>query len=313
MELGFIGLGTMGSGMALNVIKAGHHLTVNDINRDAAGPHLEAGAAWADSAQEVAEASDLVFTSLPGPPEVEAVALGEHGILSGISPGKVYFDLSTNSPTLVRRLHDAFAVHGAHVLDAPVSGGPQGARSGRLAIWVGGDKDVFERCKPVLDAIGDQAFYVGAIGTGSVAKLVHNCTGYILQTALAETFSMGVKAGVEPLALWQAVRQGALGRRQTFDGLAQNYLPGRFDPADFALRLARKDVSLAVEVGREFDVPMRLANLTLAELTEALNRGWGQRDSRAAMLLQEERAGAEVRVPREVLEEVLQKKRGEQS
>lgn len=313
MELGFIGLGTMGSSMALNVIKAGHHLTVNDINRDAAGPHLEAGAAWADSAQEVAEASDLVFTSLPGPPEVEAVALGEHGILSGISPGKVYFDLSTNSPTLVRRLHDAFAVHGAHVLDAPVSGGPQGARSGRLAIWVGGDKDVFERCKPVLDAIGDQAFYVGAIGTGSVAKLVHNCTGYILQTALAETFSMGVKAGVEPLALWQAVRQGALGRRQTFDGLAQNYLPGRFDPADFALRLARKDVSLAVEVGREFDVPMRLANLTLAELTEALNRGWGQRDSRAAMLLQEERAGAEVRVPREVLEEVLQKERGEQS
>ena len=313
MELGFIGLGTMGSSMALNVIKAGHHLTVNDINRDAAGPHLEAGAAWADSAQEVAEASDIVFTSLPGPPEVEAVALGEHGILSGISPGQVYFDLSTNSPTLVRRLHDAFAARGAHVLDAPVSGGPQGARSGRLAIWVGGDKDVFERCKPVLDAIGDQAFYVGAIGTGSVAKLVHNCTGYILQTAIAETFSMGVKAGVEPLALWQAVRQGALGRRQTFDGMAQNYLPGRFDPPDFALRLARKDVSLAVEVGREFDVPMRLANLTMAELTEALNRGWGQRDSRVAMLLQEERAGAEVRVAREVLEEVLQKERGEQS
>ena len=261
--------------------------------------------------RDVAEASDIVFTSLPGPPEVEAVALGEHGILSGISPGQVYFDLSTNSPTLVRRLHDAFAARGAHVLDAPVSGGPQGARSGRLAIWVGGDKDVFERCKPVLDAIGDQAFYVGAIGTGSVAKLVHNCTGYILQTAIAETFSMGVKAGVEPLALWQAVRQGALGRRQTFDGMAQNYLPGRFDPPDFALRLARKDVSLAVEVGREFDVPMRLANLTMAELTEALNRGWGQRDSRVAMLLQEERAGAEVRVAREVLEEVLQKERSQ--
>lgn len=313
MELGFIGLGTMGSGMALNVLKAGHRLTVNDVNRDAAAPHLEAGAVWADSAQEVAEASDIVFTSLPGPPEVEAVALGEHGILPGISPGKVCFDLSTNSPTLVRRLHDAFAARGAHLLDAPVSGGPQGARSGRLAIWVGGDRDVFDRCKPVLDAIGDQTFYVGAIGTGSVAKLVHNCTGYILQTALAETFSMGVKAGVEPLALWQAVRQGALGRRQTFDGLAQNYLPGRFDPPDFALRLARKDVSLAVEVGREFDVPMRLANLTLAELTEALNRGWGRRDSRAAMLLQEERAGVEVRVAREVLEKVLQQERGEQS
>ena len=312
MELGFIGLGTMGSSMALNVLKAGHQLIVNDINRDAAGPHLEAGAVWADSTREVAEASDILFTSLPGPPEVEAVALGERGILPGFSPGKVYFDLSTNSPTLIRRIHDAFTARGAHLLDAPVSGGPEGARSGRLAIWVGGDKTIFERCKPVLDAIGDQAFYVGAIGTGSVAKLVHNCTGYILQTALAETFSMGVKAGVEPLALWQAVRQGALGRRQTFDGLAQNYLPGRFDPPDFALRLARKDVSLAVEVGREFDVPMRLANLTLAELTEALNKGWGQRDSRAAMLLQEERAGVEVRVPQDVLQEVLQKERGGQ-
>ena len=311
MNLGFIGLGTMGSSMALNVLKAGHHLTVNDINRDAAAPHLEAGAVWADNAQDVAEAADIVFSSLPGPPEVEAVALGEHGILSGISAGKVYFDLSTNSPTLVRRVHEAFAAHGAHVLDAPVSGGPLGARTGRLAIWVGGDSEVFERCKPVLDAIGDQAYYVGAIGTGSIAKLVHNCSGYILQTALAETFTMGVKAGVEPLALWQAVRQGALGRRRTFDGLQQNYLPGRFDPPDFALRLARKDVSLAVEVGREFDVPMRLANLTLAELTEALNKGWDQRDSRAAMLLQEERAGVEVRVPRDAIEEVLQVEREE--
>ena len=311
MNLGFIGLGTMGSSMALNVLKAGHRLTVHDINRDAAAPHLEAGAVWADSPCDVAEATDIVFTSLPGPPEVEAVALGEHGILSGISAGKVYFDLSTNSPTLVRRVHEAFAAHGAHVLDAPVSGGPLGARTGRLAIWVGGDSEVFERCKPVLDAIGDQAYYVGDIGTGSIAKLVHNCSGYILQTALAETFTMGVKAGVEPLALWQAVRQGALGRRRTFDGLQQNYLPGRFDPPDFALRLARKDVSLAVEVGKEFDVPMRLANLTLAELTEALNKGWDQRDSRAAMLLQEERAGVEVRVPRDAIEQVLQVERGE--
>ena len=312
MKVGFIGLGTMGASMALNVLKAGHHLTVNDVRRDAAGTHLEAGAVWADSGRDVAEASDILFTSLPGPPEVEAVALGERGILSGISAGKVYFDLSTNSPTRVRHIHDTFAAEGAHVLDAPVSGGPQGARSGLLAIWVGGDKEVFERCKPVLDAIGDQALYVGAIGTGSIAKLVHNCTGYILQTALAETFTMGVKAGVEPLALWQSVRQGALGRRRTFDGLQRNYLPGRFDPPDFALRLARKDVALAVEVGREFDVPMRLANLTLAELTEGLNRGWGQRDSRAAMLLQEERAAVEVRVAREVIDEALRVEQGGQ-
>jgi 3-hydroxyisobutyrate dehydrogenase len=295
----------MGSSMALNTLKGGHELVVHDINRDAVGLHLEAGAAWADTPRQVMELSDVVFTSLPGPPEVQAVALGENGLLHGLRPGKVYFDLSTNSPTLIRHIHDEFAKVGAHVLDAPVSGGPRGARSGRLAIWVGGDRAIYDQYKPVLDAIGDKPYYVGPIGAGSIAKLVHNCTGYILQTALAETFSMGIKAGVDPLVLYQAVRHGALGRRQTFDGLTEHFLPGRFDPPDFALRLARKDVSLAVEVGREFDVPMRLANLTYAELTEALNRGWGQRDSRVAMLLQEERAGIDVHVPPEKIQEIL--------
>jgi 3-hydroxyisobutyrate dehydrogenase-like beta-hydroxyacid dehydrogenase len=305
MRVGFIGLGTMGSSMALNTLKGGHGLIVHDINRDAAAPHLEAGAKWADTPRRVMEASEVVFTSLPGPPEVQAVALGENGLLHGVHPGKVYFDLSTNSPTLIRHIHDVFAKVGAHVLDAPVSGGPRGARSGRLAIWVGGDKAVYDQYKPVLDAIGDKPYYVGPIGAGAIAKLVHNCTGYILQTALAETFSMGIKAGVDPLVLWQAVRHGALGRRQTFDGLTEHFLPGRFDPPDFALRLAHKDVSLAVEVGREFSVPMRLANLALAELTEALNRGWGQRDSRVAMLLQEERSGIDVHVPPEKIQEIL--------
>ncbi|HSF32068.1 MAG TPA: NAD(P)-dependent oxidoreductase [Candidatus Tectomicrobia bacterium] len=305
MKVGFIGLGTMGSSMALNVLRGGHELVVHDINRDAVQLHLEAGAAWADTARQVMEVSEVVFTSLPGPPEVQAVALGENGLVHGLSRGKVYFDLSTNSPTLIRHIHDEFAKVGAHVLDAPVSGGPRGARSGRLAIWVGGDRAIYDRYKPVLDAIGDKPYYVGPIGAGAIAKLVHNCTGYVLQTALAETFSMGIKAGVDPLVLWQAVRHGALGRRQTFDGLTEHFLPGRFDPPDFALRLAHKDVSLAVEVGREFSVPMRLANLALAELTEALNRGWGQRDSRVAMLLQEERAGIDVQVPQQKIQDLL--------
>jgi 3-hydroxyisobutyrate dehydrogenase len=254
----------------------------------------------------VAESADIVFTSLPGPVEVEAVVLGEDGILQGMSAGKVYFDLSTSTPALIRRIHEAGAARGIHVLDAPVSGGPSGARTRNLAIWVGGDRDVYEQCKSVLDAIGDKAYYVGPIGCGAVAKLVHNCAGYIIQCALAEVFTMGVKAGVEPLALWQAVRRGAQGRRGTFEGLAQHLLPGNFDPPDFALRLARKDVDLAVGVGREFDVPMKLATLALQELTEALNRGWGDRDSRSAMLLQEERAGVEVRVPEDILRQVLE-------
>ena len=127
----------------------------------------------------------------------------------------------------------------------------------------------------------------------------------MVQLSLAETFTMGVKAGVDPDALWQAVRHGALGRRRTFDGLTGPYLTKDFDPPRFALALARKDVSLAVEVGREFDVPMRLANLTLQEMTEAINRGWGGQDSRIAMQLQEERAGAEFKIDDARIQEIL--------
>jgi 3-hydroxyisobutyrate dehydrogenase len=170
---------------------------------------------------------------------------------------------------------------------------------------------VFDRCKPVLDAIGDKAYYVGPIGCGAVAKLVHNCAGYMIQCAMAEVFTMGVKAGVEPMALWQAVRKGASGRRGPFEGLAEHLLPGKFDPPDFALRLARKDVDLAVGVGREYDVPMKMATIALQELTEALNRGWAERDSRVAMLLQEERAGVEVRVDEEELRQALEEERGQ--
>jgi len=306
MKVGFIGLGTMGASMASNLQKkGGHDLVVNDVRREAAAPHLAAGAVWADTPCQVAEAAHVVFTSLPGPVEVEAVAIGANGLIEGMRPGGALFDLSTNSPTLVRRLEALFKDKGFHVLDAPVSGGPKGAKSGKLALWVGGDRQVYDRYKPVLDAIGDQPYYVGPIGAGSVAKLVHNCAGYAMQTAFAEVFTMGVKAGVDPLTLWKAVRQGAGGRRRTFDGLADQFLPGTFDPPAFALKLAHKDVSLATALAREVGVPMRLANLTLEELTEALNRGWAQRDSRVAMLLQEERAGVQIAVPAEKLREVL--------
>ena len=309
MKVGFIGLGTMGGSMAYNALDGGNEMVVHDINPVSATRHLEAGAKWADTPREVAEQSEIVFTSLPGPTEVEAVALGEAGIMEGMSAGKVYFDLSTSTPGMIRKIHAEAAARGIDVLDAPVSGGPRGAASRNLAIWVGGDKDVFDRCKPVLDAIGDKAYYVGPIGSGAVAKLVHNCAGYIIQAALAEVFTMGVKAGVEPLALWEAVRKGATGRRGPFEGMAEHLLPGKFDPPDFALKLARKDVDLAVSVGREFDVPMRLANLTLMEMTEAINRGWGDRYSRVAMLLQEERAGVEVRVDEDALNALLEEEK----
>jgi 3-hydroxyisobutyrate dehydrogenase-like beta-hydroxyacid dehydrogenase len=296
MKVGFIGLGTMGNGMAANLQKAGYELVVHDIRRAAAEPYLAKGAVWADTPKALGEQCDVVFTSLPGPPEVEAVALGPNGLLAGMKPDTAYFDLSTNSPTLVRKINAAFAEKNVYMLDAPVSGGPRGAASGRMALWIGGDEQQFHRHKKVLDTIGDAARYIGPIGAGSVAKLVHNCAGYAIQTCLAEVFTMGVKAGVEPLALWEAVRQGAGGRRRTFDALGDHFLPDYYDPPDFALRLAHKDVTLATELAREMKVPMPMANLALAELTSALNRGWDGRDSRVAMNLQKERAGVTIKV-----------------
>jgi 3-hydroxyisobutyrate dehydrogenase len=307
MKIGFIGLGLMGSSMALNARAGGHELTVHDLRRDAAAPHLAAGAKWADTPRLAAEGADVVFTSLPGPREVESVALADAGLLAGMRPGTAWFDLSTNSPSLIRRLHEKFTAKGLHLLDAPVSGGPIGAKTRKLALWVGGDRAVFDRHKPVLDAIGDQAMYIGPIGAGSVAKLVHNCAGYAIQAALAEVFTLGVKGGVEPLALWEAVRQGALGRRRTFDRLADQFLPGSYEPPQFALRLAHKDMTLATELGRELGVPMRVANLALAEMTEAMNRGWAERDSRVSMLLQNERAGVEIAVPKEKIREAQER------
>lgn len=311
MKVGFIGLGTMGASMAANLqtylLKSNHGLVVYDVNRKAGDAHVAKGAIFADSPKALAQQCDVIFASLPGPPEVEAVALGKDGLMAGMKKGAAFFDLSTNSPSLVRKIHALFAEKGLHMLDAPVSGGPNGARSGKLALWIGGEESVYNEHKAFLDAIGDQARYVGPIGAGSVAKLVHNCAGYCINTALAEVFSMGIKGGVEPLALWEAVRGGARGRGRTFDGMVDQFLPGTYEPAQFALKLAHKDMRLATELGRELGVPMRVANMAYAEMTEAMNRGWEKKDSRSPMQLQLERVGLELKVDPKRIKEALER------
>lgn len=296
MKVAFIGLGAMGGPMAANLQAAGHEVRAYDVRRVAAFPH------WCASAGEAAQGCEVVFTSLPGPAEVEQVA---RELKSAMAKGAAWFDLSTNSPKRVRALHDDFLEKGIHVLDAPVSGGPKGAKSGKLAVWVGGDKAVYQRHLALLRAIGDQPLYVGPIGAGTVAKLAHNCASFAVQAALAEIFTLGVKGGVEPLALFRALRQGATGRKRTFDRLPEHFLAGRYDPPDFTVKLAHKDVTLALELAGECGVPMRVGRIALEELAEAMSRGWAERDCRVAMTLQEERAGISVRVPADALSQAL--------
>src|SRR5437867_4367112 len=219
MRIGFIGLDNMGGPMALNVLKAGHAMVVNDVRHELAKPHLAQGARWADTPKAVAQASEVVFTSLPGPREVEAVVLGANGILEGAVRGTLYVDLSTNSATLIRKIHGICAERGVDVLDAPVSGGVPGALS------------------------------KSSFGQGRVLK----------------------------------------------DMIPNTVFPGAFDDVNFALRLLRKDVGLATELGREYHVPMMIAALAEQQLEEALGRGWGDKDSMTFFRLQEERAGVELR------------------
>jgi 3-hydroxyisobutyrate dehydrogenase-like beta-hydroxyacid dehydrogenase len=306
MKIGFIGLGAMGGHMAANLHRAGHELRVHDTCREAAAALIARGAVWADGPAAAASGVEVLFTCLPGPAEVEAVALGDRGLLGAMEVGSVWFDLTTNAPELVRRLSATFAAHGIHMLDAPVSGGPKGAQLRRLALWVGGDAAIFEQYASVLKAMGDEPLYVGPIGAGSVAKLVHNTANIAVQMALAEAFTLGVKAGVDPLVLFRALRQGTTGRSRTFDRLAEQFLPGIYDPPAFALRLAHKDMSLAIALARSNDVPMHMADIAMHEMTEAMQRGWGERDARIAMTLQEERAKVSVRVPLDDLRDVLE-------
>ena len=299
MRIGFIGLGNMGGPMALNLTKAeGNEVCVFDVRREAAAPHLEAGAKWADSPRALAAQSDLVMTSLPGPPEVEEVMFGEGGIAQGIRPGSVYVDLSTNAPSTVRRIAGALKEKGMDMLDAPVSGGAVGAKAANLAIMVGGDEAVFRHVLPILEIIGakDQIIHVGAIGAGNVAKLAHNQLCMVTSAAIAEAFTMAVKAGIAPEALFKVVSGGAFGRGMLLQGLPAVVFKGNFDrPPTFALKLARKDLALATELGREFNVPMPLAAVVEQELTEAVARGLGDKDGIVAFSLQEERAGVKVR------------------
>jgi 3-hydroxyisobutyrate dehydrogenase len=291
MKIGFIGLGAMGRPMAASLQRAGHELQVYDL-RPVDGFTMKSSIAGAT------QGCELLFTSLPGPAEVQAVA-------PQIKSALTWFDLSTNSPATVRRIHQDVAARGIHFLDAPVSGGPTGAQSGKLAIWVGGDAEAYRKYESVLKQIGDQPYYVGPIGAGSVAKLAHNAASFTIQAALAEIFTLGVKAGVEPVALLKALRQGATGRKRTFDRLPEFFLTGVYDPPAFTVRLAHKDVALALELAKECGVPMKVGQIALDELSEAMRRGWSERDCRVAMTLQEERAKVTVQVPRDRLKNVL--------
>src|SRR3989441_11195467 len=200
MRIGFIGLGNMGGPMALNLIKAGHALVVHDVRSELAKAYLERGAKAADNPRGAAQGAELILTSLPGPAEVESVALGERGVIHGAAKNAVYADLSTGSPRVMRTIHAAFKEKGIHVLGAPVRGGGGGAQRGTVQMVVGGGGAVFQHLKTVVGALGGKEAFMGEMGCGTIAKLVHNMIRICTRQVVAEAFTLGGQAGGRPEA-----------------------------------------------------------------------------------------------------------------
>lgn len=292
MKIGFIGIGQMGVHMAGKIQGAGHDLVVQDARKDAAAPLLAAGAEWAETPKAVAEACRTVITCLPTPQIVEEVVYGSDGLVSGWQQGDIYIDMSTNSPSTIRRIAEDAKGRGVDVLDAPVSGGTPGAQRGTLTIMVGGDPTVLERVRPALEPMAGKIFHLGEVGCGDVAKLVNNMIGLTCSSACAEGFVLGVKAGMDPQVLYDLLSVSTA-NNWSLQQYPRTVLQGDFTPG-FKISLAHKDMGLALEVGREHGVPLPVAEAVEADLARAMDAGLSEGGVDSVILPREAAVGVQV-------------------
>ena len=289
MRLGFVGTGTMGAPMALCLIDAGHELTVCDLRPAATAPLALRGAREAGSPADVARHSEVVFSSLPGPSEVEhAVLDSATGILAGLAAGGVYIDMTTNAPAVARRIAEACRARGVDMLDAPVSGRPP-----TMTVMAGGDVAVFAKYRPLLAAMAGNIFHVGEAGAGCVAKLVTQYLGYTNFVAALEGLLIGAKAGIDLGVLARIVPLSA-GTSRTFDNIPRSVLTRSFT-AGGTLDIVAKDLALACDLAREVAAPANLGLLAHDVLHRAQAQGWGQEGFPVAAKILEAMAGCELR------------------
>ena len=294
MKVGFIGVGNMGGPMCRNLIRnSGHEVLVHDRDAAAVQRCVDAGGVGAGSVAEAAAGSDVVFTSLPMPKDVEAVALGDGGIGDSARQGTVHVDLSTNSPTTVRGIAAALAPRGVKMLDAPVSGGTVGAEKATIAIMVGGDRTVFDECAPLFESFGKNVIYTGALGAGSIAKIVNNMVAFCNMASGAEGLMLGAAAGIDPDVLNQVIRNSS-GDGFGYRAVARKALAGDWSPT-FALDLAYKDMHLALQLADEIGIPLPLAAQTHNLMRMARGSGYGGDDATAMMRVYEDTLRREVR------------------
>jgi len=289
MRIGFIGTGTMGNPMARCLLEAGHQVTVYDLRREATTNLCDRGALWAESPRAAAEGSEVVFTSLPGPAEVEhAVLDASSGILAGLPPRGGYVDMTTNAPNVVRRIAEACRARGVAMLDAPVSGRPP-----TMTIMVGGEATTFVTYRPLLACMGRNIFHVGQTGAGCVAKLVTQYLGYSNFITSLEGLLIGARAGIDLGVLAQIVPVSA-GASRTFDNIPRSVLGGTFT-AGGTLDIVAKDVHLACELARDVGAPAHMGVIADDVYRRAQAQGWGQLGFPIVARILEAMAGVELR------------------
>lgn len=276
-KIAFIGVGTMGRPMAMNLIVKGYKVTVFDIVKEKMDDLVKAGASAASSPEEAVRKADVVITMLYSSPHVETVVYGKDGILEGIRSGAVYIDMSTIDPVTTRKIALAMEQKGVAMLDAPVTRGVSAAQSGTLCVYVGGKKEVFESARDVLDAMGSDVYYMGDTGAGSVTKLVNNlCLGMIC-AATAEALVFGVKSGVGAEKLVDALAEGSGASFVLNKHIREYALQRKFEEVIFPVDFIMKDMALGLDTAKEYDMPLPLSALThqIYAMLKAKDRGKG--------------------------------------
>lgn len=293
MKVGFVGLGTMGLPMTKNLLKAGFEVVVVSRSRGPIEAAVALGAKEAANPADLAAQVDVALTCLPMPETVEAVYLGENGLLAGARPGTILVDHSTVSPALNRKIFEAARAKGVHFLDAPVSGGPMGAEAGTLTIMCGGEPEAFAKAKPVFEAMGKVVVLVGPVGSGSVVKLINNLLVGVHTAALAEAFVMGAKAGIDSRVLYEILKHST-GHSYMMDRTVP-LIQERDFAQRFAIDLLYKDMRIATQLAEELGVPLRLGRVAEAMVGEAQAQGHGREDVAAIIRPLEKAVGVEVR------------------
>ena len=295
MKVGFIGVGNIGQPMAKQLLNNGFNVLVNDLDKENTLPLLKAGATWVANPIELVKQCEFLCTCLPGPIQMEQLIIGPDGILNSMNKNTIYIDHTTNSFNTVQKISSLLSKKGVNMLDAPVSGGVEGAKTRDLTLLVGGESKIVKHSMPILNAIGKTVLHVGDIGTGTICKLMHNSASLSMMLTMVQCLTTGVKAGVNASTIVEVFQKCALGKNFDLQVRLPNTLfKGDFDPR-FSLKLAYKDLKLAMEIADKFNVPFSIPEICEKEMSQAISRGLDSKDSSIFLTMQEEKAGVEIR------------------